>query len=51
MGERRVIERVLVEKPEGNRPLGRPMRGWEDNIQMNLNEVGWGHELDRFGSA
>ena len=33
--------RVLVEKPEGNRSLGRPKRGWEDNIKMDLQEVGF----------
>jgi len=38
--------RVLVEKPEGKRPLGRPRRRWEDNIKMNLQEVRWGHGLD-----
>jgi hypothetical protein len=31
-----------VGKPEGRRPLGRPRRGWEDNIKMDLREVGWG---------
>jgi hypothetical protein len=31
-----------VEKPEGKRPLGRPRRKWEDNIRINLREVGWG---------
>ena len=36
MGERRVIYRVLVGKPEGMRPLGRPRRKWEDNIKMDL---------------
>ena len=40
MGERRGLYRVLVGKPEGNRPLGRPKRRWEDNIKMNLQEVG-----------
>jgi hypothetical protein len=40
-----------VEEPEGNRQFGRPKRGWEDNIKMDLQEVGWGHELDWFGSA
>jgi hypothetical protein len=40
MGERRVVYRVLVGKPEGKRPLGRPRRRWEDNIKMNLQEVG-----------
>jgi hypothetical protein len=41
-GERRGVYRVLVEKPEGRRPLGRPRRRWEDNIKMDLQEVGWG---------
>jgi len=31
-----------VGKPEGNRPLGRPRNGWEDDIKMDLQEVGWG---------
>ena len=34
------MRRVLVGKPEGKRPLGRPRRGWEDNIKMDLQEVG-----------
>ena len=34
-------DRVLVRKPEGKRPLGRPTRRWEDNIKMYLQEVGW----------
>ena len=38
MGDNRVVERVLVGKPEGKRPLGRPSR-WEDNIKMDLQEV------------
>jgi hypothetical protein len=42
MGERRGAYRALVGKPEGRRPLGRPMRRWEDNIKMDLLEVGWG---------
>jgi len=42
MGEDRVVHRVLVGKPEGKRPLGRPKHRWEDNIKMNLQEVGWG---------
>jgi hypothetical protein len=41
-GERRGTYRALVEKPEGRRPLGRPRRRWEDNIKMDLREVGWG---------
>jgi hypothetical protein len=42
MGERRGAYRVLVGKPEGRRPLGRPRCRWEDNIKMDLREVGWG---------
>ena len=42
MGERRGVYRVLVGKPEGQRPLGRPRRRWEDNIKMDLQEVGCG---------
>jgi hypothetical protein len=41
MGERRGAYRVLVGKPDGRRPLGRPRRRWEDNIKMDLREVGW----------
>ena len=40
MGEERVVDRVLVGKPEGKRPLGIPRRIWEDNIKMDLQEVG-----------
>ena len=40
MGEGRGVHRVLVVKPEGKRPLGRPRRRWEDNIKMDLQEVG-----------
>ena len=42
MGENRGVYRVLVRKPEGNRPLGRPRRRWEDNNKMDLQEVGCG---------
>ena len=42
MGERRGVYRVLVGKPEEKRLLGRPRRRWEDNIKMNLKEVGCG---------
>jgi len=42
MGKRRGVYRVLVGKPEGKRPLGRPRRRWEDNIKMDLQEVGCG---------
>jgi len=40
MGEDRGVHRVLVGKPEGKRPLGRPRRRWGDNIKMDLQEVG-----------
>jgi hypothetical protein len=42
MGEGRGVCRVLVGKPEGKRPLRRPRHRWEDNIQMDLQEVGCG---------
>jgi len=42
MGEHRGVHRVLVGKPKGKRPLGRPRRRWEDNIKMDLEEVGGG---------
>jgi hypothetical protein len=42
MGERRGVYRVLVGKPEGKRPLGIPRLRWEDNIKMDLQEVGFG---------
>jgi hypothetical protein len=43
MGEERGVHRVLVEKPEGKRPLGRPRHRWEDTIRMDVQEVGGGH--------
>jgi hypothetical protein len=42
MGEGRGLYRDLVRKPEGKRPPGRPKRRWEDNIKMDLQEVGYG---------
>jgi len=52
MGERRGVYRVLVWKPGGKRPLGRPRRRLEDNIKMDLQEVGCGgYGLDRTGSG
>jgi len=42
MGEGKGVYRVLVGKPEGKGPLGRPRRRWEDNIKMDLQEVGCG---------
>ena len=50
MGEEREVYRVLVGKPEGKRPLGRPRRRWVDNIRMDLQEVGCGY-MDRIGLA
>jgi hypothetical protein len=41
-GEKRNAYRILVGKPEGKRPLGRPRRRWEDNKRMDLNEIGCG---------
>jgi len=46
IGEKRVVYRVLVGKSEGKCPLGRPRRRWEDNININLQEVGWGAGID-----
>jgi hypothetical protein len=42
MVEKRGVHRVLLGKPEGKRPLGRPRHRWEDNIKMDLQEVGGG---------
>jgi hypothetical protein len=42
MGEMRNAYRILVGMPEGKTPLGRPRRRWEDNIKMDLREIGWG---------
>jgi hypothetical protein len=42
MGENRRVHGVLVRNPEGNRPLGRPKRRWEDGIRMDLGEIGLG---------
>jgi hypothetical protein len=46
MGEGRGAYRVLVERPEGRRPLERPRRRWEDKSKMDLQEVGWVDGLD-----
>jgi hypothetical protein len=42
MGEERKVNKVLVGKPEGKRPLERPRRRWEDGIRMDLREIGLG---------
>jgi hypothetical protein len=42
MGEERKVYKVLVVKPEGKRPLGKPRRRWEDGIRMDLREIGLG---------
>jgi hypothetical protein len=50
MGEKRNAYRLLMGKPEGKRPLGRPRCRWLDNIMVDLGEVGWGH-VDWIGLA
>jgi hypothetical protein len=50
MDEERVVYRVLVGKPEGKRPMGRPRRRWLDNIKIDLQEVGCGY-MDWIGLA
>ena len=50
IGEERGVYRVLVGKPEGKRPLGRPSRRWVHNIRMDLQEVGCGY-MDWIGVA
>jgi hypothetical protein len=42
MEEKRNAYRIVVGKPEGSRPLGRPRRRWEDNIKTDFREIGWG---------
>ena len=50
MGEESGVYRVLVEKAEGRKPLGRPRRRWMDNVRMDLQEVGCGY-MDWIGLA
>jgi len=50
MGEERGVYKVLLGKPEGKKPLGRPSRRWVDNIRMDLQEVGCGY-MDWIGRA
>jgi hypothetical protein len=41
MGERRKMYKILVGRPEGKRPLGRPRYRWENNIRLDVRDVGW----------
>jgi hypothetical protein len=50
MGKKQNAYRLLVGRPEGKRPLGRPRRRWVDNVRMDLREVRWGH-VDWIGLA
>jgi hypothetical protein len=50
MGAKRNADKLLVGKPEGKRPLGRPRRRWVGNMRMDLGEVGWG-DVDLIGLA
>jgi hypothetical protein len=51
MGEETKVYKVLVRKPEGNRPLGRLTRRWEDGIRMDLRQIDWECRLDSIGSG
>jgi hypothetical protein len=51
MGEEREVFRFLVEKPERNRPLGRPRCRWENGIRMDLRKIDWGCRGDSVGSG
>jgi hypothetical protein len=46
MGEERKVYKVLVGKPAGRRPLGRPRRRWKDGVRMDLREIGLGGVVD-----
>jgi hypothetical protein len=50
INEKRDAYRVLVGKPEGKRPLGKPQPKWEDNIKLDLRDIGWGG-MERFHPA
>jgi hypothetical protein len=50
MGEKSNAYRILVAKPEGKRPLGRPRHRWMDIIKIDLRKMGW-YRLDRSGSG
>jgi hypothetical protein len=45
------VYKVLVGKPDGKKPLGRPRRRWEDGMRMDLGEIGWGCGVDSIGSG
>jgi hypothetical protein len=49
-GKEKGVYRILVGKPEGRRPMGKPRRRWDDNIRMDLQEVGCG-DMDWIGLA
>jgi hypothetical protein len=51
MGERRGLYRILMGKPEGRRPVGRPRSGWEDAIRWIFGKLGVGYGLNRAGSG
>jgi hypothetical protein len=51
MGERKGVYRVLVGKPEGKRPFGRPRFRWKDNVKTSSGSGMWGHGLDQSGSG
>jgi hypothetical protein len=51
MGEERKVYKVLVGKPDGKRLLGRSRRRWEDEIRVDIREIGWVCRVDPFGSG
>jgi hypothetical protein len=51
MGQGREVYKVLVGKPEGKRPLGKPTLRWKYRIRMDIREIGWGCELDSTSSG
>jgi hypothetical protein len=51
MGEERKVCRVLVGKPEGKTPLGKPRRRWEDGIRVDIRDIGSGNGLDSIGTG
>jgi hypothetical protein len=51
MGEETNVQKILMGKPTGKRPLGRPRRRWEDGIKMDLRESGWGSGVGSVGSG